>query len=241
MAEQNFSKAGFSFSGTGLSALVETQYTLVQIIVDITGSVSSFVDVISRMLQAVTAKLKTIDTSDNLLLRVTYFNSAIGVKETHGFRLMENIDPANDYPSPVCGSLTNLYDATADGVDALDIYASELAQKRYRANSINFIITDGDDNDSKSTMLSVKQKYDVLQSKEILDSVTLVLIAINAKDPGYAARLDSFSKTIGMDKFIDISDIDAALDTLVEYIVTTTESTTQVVGTGGKSQDLGNF
>lgn len=237
--DQEFLSGNFAFKGTPIDQLMENNYTILQLIVDLSGSVSGFVHLVVRMLKAIVEKLSTIDTSANILVRATSFNSDVGVKEIHGFRLLENIKQ-DDYDGLTAQGSTPLYGAIDEGIDALDKYGSHLTQKRYKINGINFVLTDGKhnfgDRDPATLLKELAEKQQQFLQSESFDSSTFILIEINKSERDATAMLKLLADKLKFDRFIGIENISDATDSLVNYIVTTTQQTSTLHGTGGKSQ-----
>src|SRR3990167_7068141 len=102
----------FTFSAARVERLGATEYTLVTIAVDETGSVQGFSDKLREMLIAAVESCKKSPRSHNLLVRVITFGSqhSNGVNEIHGFKPLSEIDTAS-YPTIKPSGMTPLYDA----------------------------------------------------------------------------------------------------------------------------------
>ena len=114
----------FTFQGARLDHLVATEYTLVTIAVDTTGSVLGFEKDLRKALITVVEACKKSPRSDNLLLRVIKFSTGLGrdgLEELHGFKLLSEIDP-NSYPEFVPDGATPLFDAAYSAVGAMVEY-----------------------------------------------------------------------------------------------------------------------
>ena len=121
MVLHKIGKSGFSFKGARIARLGATEYTLVSIGVDETGSVNGFQDELRKMLEMALEACKKSPRSDNLLVRVIYFstNYPNGVCEVHGFKPLAEINPA-DYPDIHPGGWTPLCDAVFSSVGAMN-------------------------------------------------------------------------------------------------------------------------
>lgn len=227
----------FSFSGVRLNKLGATEYTLVSIAVDITGSVNPFADGLRDVLETTVASLSKSPRAANLLVRVIVFNSIVGARELHGFRPLSDIDVDKDYQSFTPDGATPLFDATYSVVSAMAKYGQELKDNDYNANGIGFIITDGEDNTSRMTPDSIRQQIEEIRSKEILESLLVFLIGVNAARCDKA--LNRFKTEAGLDEFIDIGDATPQrLAKLAKWVSQSTSSQSQALGTGGASQSI---
>ena len=99
----------FTFSGARPDMLEETEYTLVHVAVDISGSVYGFEDQLLSMLQTAVESCSNSPRKESLLVRVTTFNS--GLEEIHGYRPLTEIDVNADYPLLGAFGGTKLNDA----------------------------------------------------------------------------------------------------------------------------------
>jgi hypothetical protein len=81
----------FEFSGVRPEKLGATEYTLVTVVVDETGSVSAFADELLRCVRAIVEACASSPRADNLLLRLVTFNDRVA--EIHGFRPLTTPKP----------------------------------------------------------------------------------------------------------------------------------------------------
>jgi uncharacterized protein YegL len=239
MEEHQIAGSNFSFSGARIDNLGATEYTLVTIAVDETGSVYGFEkDLREAILVAVDA-CKRSPRSDNLLLRVVTFSTssgADGVREIHGFKPLVDISDS-DYPDLDPGGMTPLYDATFSSVGALVQYGQELMDNDFLANGIVFVITDGGDNASSTSPQMVRDEIEKVVRDEVLESLATVLIGINAVE--YKRELEYFAQEAGLDQYIDVGDVTKAkLAKLANFISQSISSQSQALGTGGPSQKI---
>lgn len=205
------------------------------IAVDVTGSVSGFADELRRCLITAVESCQKSPRSGNLLVRVVLFSSSIGVEEVHGFKPLGEIDP-NAYPRFSPGGMTNLYDAAFSAVGATNAYAKRLMEQDFLANGIVFVITDGDDNQSKATAKMVAKEMVRGAQGEEIESLIGILIGVNAKD--YRLRLEEFERETQM-KYLDAGDATKGkLAKLADFVSQSVSSQSQSLGTGGPSQNI---
>lgn len=227
----------FQFSATRIEHLGATEYTLVTIAVDTTGSVQDFADKLRACLIAAVESCKKSPRSNNLLLRVILFSSSLknGVEEIHGFKPLGEIDPQK-YPVFDPEGTTPLYDASFSAVGATNSYAKKLMGQDFLANGIVFVITDGDDNASSATMKMVRNEMDRGAKGEEIESLIGILVGINVSE--FKSRLEAFEKATGM-KYIDAGDATKGkLAKLAEFVSSSVSSQSQSLGTGGPSQNI---
>ena len=236
MENHRIAGGNFTFQGTRIERLGATEYTLVTIAVDETGSVMSFAKELRDMLVMAVESCKKSPRSDNLLVRVIVFGSQHknGVKEIHGFKLLADINPA-DYPYIVPGGMTPLCDAVYSAIGAMNAYGEELEKNDFNANGIAFVVTDGGENASIATMQMVKDEAKKSVTGEILESMVSVLVGINAA--GCADLLRAFKDEAGLTHYVDAGEATKGrLAKLAGYVSQSVDSQSQALGTGGPSK-----
>ena len=227
---------GFNFNGARISDLGATEYTLVTIAIDVTGSVAGFEDELRQMLITAVEACQKSPRSDNLLVRLITFSSGLGVNEIHGFTLLSDIDP-QAYPRFAPNGLTNLYDATFSAVTATVKYGEDLMDNDFLANGIVFIVTDGYDNASTMTAASIAQQCNLARTGEKLESLMTILIGVNASS--YQNQLDAFRNVAELDQYIDAGEATPGkLAKLAAFVSQSVSSQSQALGTGGPSQAI---
>lgn len=228
----------FTFTAARIENLGATEYTIVDIEVDMTGSVEPYKgDLVTAVETIIDACLKS-PRSSNLLVRVASFNSTFqqGTSEVHGFIPLADIDKAA-YQNFKPAGMTPLYDACYTGIGAMNVYGKALADGEFLANGITFIITDGDDNASVATPAMVAEETRKATTSEVLESHVSVLIGINVKE--HAAKLAAFQRDAGITQFIDVGDVTKGkLAKLAAFVSRSISSTSQALGTGGPSQNI---
>ena len=232
-------KSTFGFSAVDINSLGATEYTLVGLVVDCSGSVSGFRKEEEAAIKEIVAACRKSPRADNLMLRYTLFDSR--VMENHGFKLLMNCNPS-DYDGTIpSGGATALFDAAVDGVDALARYGDQLQKNDMNANAILFIITDGANCAGTMTANEVKKAVDRARKSEHLESITTILIGVNL-DPNVSGLLADFVRDAGLDQFVNIGDANQkTLARLAAFVSKSISSTSQALGTGGPSQTLPTF
>ena len=232
---QSGKAAGFNFSGVRPDKLGATEYTLVTVVTDKTGSVTPFAAELLAMKRAVVEACRRSPRSAYLLLRQVEFDTA--VDEVHGFLELADIDPAG-YQVPATGGMTALYDATLAAVTATRAYGQTLTDAEFGVNAIVFVITDGDDNASRTgTAKGIARELAESIKSEALESIRVVLVGINAAR--YRSQLQSFAAAAGIGQYVDAGEATPGrLARLAQFVAQSIASQSQSLGTGGPSQAL---
>ena len=236
--------SGFQFSGATIDGLESSEYTLVTIALDETGSISGYENQIRDMLKASIEACFSSPYSSNLLIRVIRFGSQYGrsggggVDEIHGFKTLSEINIA-DYPQLRGGGLTSLYDAVYSSVGAMNTYAESLVDMDFNVNGITLVITDGIDNNSTATASMVQEELKKSVKGEIMESHTSILIGI---DTGYSEVkqcLADFQAYTGMNQFVWAGEATKErLAKLAKFVSQSISSTSQALVIGGSSKDI---
>ncbi|MDP1612026.1 MAG: VWA domain-containing protein [Sulfuritalea sp.] len=232
---QNGKAAGFAFSAVRPEKLGATEYTLVTVVTDKTGSVSAFAGQLLEMKRAVVEACRKSPRAAYLLLRQLEFNNS--VDEVHGFLELKDIDAAS-YVEPATGGTTALFDATMAAVAAVAAYGKTLTDADFGVNAIVFVITDGDDNASKAYgPREIAREIAEAVRGEAVESIRIVLIGVNAAQ--YRKELESFAAQAGIDQFVEVADATPGkLAKLAQFVSRSISSQSQSLGTGGPSVAL---
>lgn len=228
----------FTFSGARVESLGASEYTLVTVAVDTSGSVLGFKKQLRDMLIASVESCKKSPRSENLLVRVLYFSGSYknGVNELHGFKPLADIDPAS-YPEIQTGGDTPLNDACYSGLGAMNAYAKKLVDQDFNVNGICFVITDGAENASVSTANMVKEEQEKAVSGEVLESMISILIGVNVSY--YEQTLKDFQQEAGLTHYRDAGDATPRnLAKMAGFVSQSVSSQSQALGTGGPSQNI---
>ncbi len=230
-------ESNFHFSGESVDKLGASEYTLVNIVVDMSGSVSSYKNELTETIKTIVNSCMYSQRAENLMIRLTTFNNSI--YEEHGFSLLSsiNVDSYNNGKTPT-GS-TSLFDATIDGLQAVKGYGAKLYDQEFESNGIVFIITDGDDNNSYSTISDVKSTLEKINQEEKLESLRTILIGVNTKVDNLKNKLENFKNSAGLDQYIDIENANKSnLAKLANFISKSISAQSLALGTGGPSQAI---
>jgi len=226
----------FQFSGARPDSLTAVEYTLATIVIDITGSVDRFSKQLLQALKTAIEACRKAPRADNLLVRVTTFNSYVGVQEVHGFIPLQQIDPAN-YKDFNPNGMTNLFDAVYEAVEATNRYAKVLTEQDFQVNACIYIVTDGDNNASTRTTTQIKDAIARVKTDEVMESLHAALIGIN--DASFKNVLENFAMAIGLNQYVSVDDATPGkLARLAQFVSKSISSQSQALGTGGPSQNL---
>ena len=233
----NLPNSHYGYSATRLDELGATEYTVVTIVCDVSGSTATFTFDMEAAITRIVQACKLSPRADNLLLRLVVFDDTLN--ELHGFKLLENCNLA-DYGGILRpGGSTALFDATENAVISTINYGQKLLAGDFSANSIFFVITDGVDNASRLPANKVKEALSKAVTSEALESVVSVLIGVNVQDPQVGSYLKQFQTVAGFTQYIELDKADAkTLARLAEFVSKSISAQSQALGTGGSSQSL---
>jgi len=195
---------GFEFSAAPLDELGASEYTLVGIVCDVSGSVSSWKQDLEKTLGTVLKACKQHPRAENLMLRTTTFNQ--DVDEIHGFVELVTMDDNAFHDALCCGGSTALREATLSGIEAVKAYGDALRDKRYNVNAALYIVTDGDDNASRGCPASqIKALIEEIRQQEKIESILTVLVGVGTNQR-LLDLLNNFQQEAGIDAFIRMGD-----------------------------------
>lgn len=236
---------GVQYSNVSIEKIGAAECTIVHIVVDKTGSVAPFKTDLEKMLTTSLDACKKSPRVNNLVARTTAFNATfnrIDIEEIHGFTPLSMIDPTKFAGTIDPEGGTPLYDATYEAIEATFDYGKKLYDKQILSNAIIFIITDGDDNESRKCQNNpgmIKEAIDAHRKKEILESVRTILIGVNDTDPRMKQRLEFFKSEAALDEYVSVGDVTPGkLAKLAQFVSRSTSSQSQALGTGGASQPI---
>jgi uncharacterized protein YegL len=219
---------GYGFSAVRADRLGASEYTLVTLACDVSGSVVPFRDLLVDTVKKAVNACRKSPRAANIMVRVITFNQ--GVREIHGFKPLADIDDA-EYDAIGAGGGTALFDASASAIGATTAYGKVLADQDYAVNGIMFVITDGEDFDSTYTAATVKEKADEAVTGEVLDSFIGVLVGVNAAR--CKAYLERFRADANITQYVDAGDATPGnLAKIAQFVSRSVSSQAGSVGTG---------
>jgi hypothetical protein len=229
----------FGFSGIGIDSLGASEYTLVTIALDVTGSLHGEESSLEEMLKAAIRSCEHSPKPENILLRVVYFSDRFNnsVQEIHGFKHLSAIKVDQEYSGISTGGMTPLCDAAVSSVGSIRRYAERLYDEEYLVNGILFVITDGGENSSSTTTQGVKGEIQNAIKSEKLESLISILIGVG--DDNCKSTLEAFKDDAALDVYIDAGDVsERTLARIVNFISQSVSSQSQALGTAGASQNI---
>lgn len=235
LEEHALPTGSFGYSAAKLEDLGATEYTLVDLVVDVSGSVASYKDDLEKAIQQIVQACKMSPRADNLMVRLVAFSDSL--EELHGYKLLESCN-LNDYKGVLrIGGCTALYDAAENSIMAQGDYAKKLTDNDFQANGVCFILTDGMDNQSKCSEKMVGKALQNVIRSETLESLVTVLIGVGTKgDPQVSQYLDKLKNGAGLTQFVEVEKTDAkTLAKLAEFVSKSISAQSQSLGTGGPS------
>lgn len=238
MVQHNITGTGYGFSATRISDLGSSEYTLVGICVDHSGSISGHQKEIEKAIQEIVRSCQYSPRADNLMLRVVVFDSTLD--EIHGFKPLSQCN-IQDYDNCVVpGGLTALNDASLNVVESVLRYGYDLTTQDFGVNGIVFVLTDGEENASKMTSAEVKAAIQGAVTSEAIESLRTILIGVNTSgQPGLNHCLDAFKNEVGFDQYVGVADASPRnLAKLAAFVSKSISSQSQALGSGGPSQSL---
>ena len=141
MLQHSLTTSHFGFSAKNVDELGATEYTLVTIAVDASGSVAHFKGEMEKCLKEIIEACRKSPRADNLMVRVLAFSN--GLDELHGFKLLQECHPGDYDDCLTVGGVTALCDATVNATEALGSYGQRLVDNDFDTNGILIVITDG--------------------------------------------------------------------------------------------------
>lgn len=233
---QTVSNFGFTAVKPGDDSLGASEYTIVGIATDVSGSVALFKNDLEKAFRDIIGSCRKNPRAENLLVRATTFNDSLA--ELNGFQTLDTIDESKVSFNP--GGGTALFDSTLEGVEAIAAYGQSLADMDYLVNGVLFVVTDGDDNSSRVANPSkLKATIAKIKQAEKLESIKVILIGVGDQNSNIKNYLDTFHKDAGIDQFVWVGNADAkALAKLADFVSRSISSSSQALGTGGPSQNL---
>ncbi len=239
---QQSGPGAFQFSGVRVENLGATEYTLVTIVLDISGSVYTFANDLLKMVKTIVEACQKSPRAENLMIRYLTFNHIIN--EIHGFRLLKDIDPDKDYEALDPDGYTALYDASYDAIGATVDYSSRLVDDyEFDINGAVYIVTDGMNNRGSMTPTSIKDKVAGALAGEKIESLITVLVGLHDPNGSWSrevqAHLESFKEDGDLSQFVDAGDATPGkLAKLANFVSQSVSSQSQSLGSGSPSQIL---
>jgi len=235
---ENFGNIGtYGFSGTRLDDLSATEFTLVNLAVDVSGSVTHFSAELEKCVKEVIRACQLSPRADNLMIRLVKFQDHM--EEVHGFKLLDKIN-LDDYNGIFrCGGGTALYDTVINTMDATTAYAKSLMSNDFQCNALTVVLTDGEDNMSKFGKQGVHDSLQKAVTSEALESLVSILVGVNVQNSNIASYLNDFQKEAGFTQYVELDNADSkTLAKLAKFVSKSISAASLSLGTGGPSKSL---
>ena len=239
ITQENTKPVNFAFSRASIEDIKKvgsSEWTLVVIDCDVSGSTSGFRDQMEKLLKAIITGCSGA-RSNNLLIKVNKFGT--GVQEVHGFMLYNSI-ALDIYDGCLTGNgRTALLDSICAGEESIYVMGEELVDDHdYDVNAIHIIITDGYEYGSVMTYDQAQKELARTRTGECLESNLSLVIRINEGSAGSDESRDKLVK-IGIDEVIDAGNFDEdAFKKITGFVSQSITTQSQAVGSGAASQVL---
>lgn len=231
---------GYGYTGAKIEDLGAIEYTLVQLLIDESGSTSGFGTDMENCIKEIVQALQLCPRKDNLLFRVNYFNN--NIREIHGFMPLDQIKES-DYAGTVKSSgSTALFDSTDRVLSEMMDYGSKLGSKKFLYNGIIFVVTDGMDTGANGgstlTPKSVHNHLAKIVADETMESMMSILIGINP-DQYVQDGLKRCHAEMGFTQYVPMTEATKkSLAKLAKFVSQSVTSASAALGTGGPSKTL---
>lgn len=235
METKTLPTGSYGYSAAKLEDLGATEYTLVTLVVDESGSVFHYKSSMEDCIKEVISACRLSPRADNLLIRLVTFNS--DMREIHGFKLLEqcNLDDYSNCLSP--RGATALYDVAENAIAASADYGKNLTDNDFSVNGIVIVITDGEDNSSMTSQKMVGDALEAVIRKETMESLVSILIGVGTQgEHSVSTALKGFQKTAGFTQFVELADASSkTLAKLADFVSRSISVQSQSLGTGQSS------
>lgn len=172
--------------GVGVDALATDQATLVCWVIDRTGSMSGNRSDLIKAYNEGLAALKASKASDEILMQTLLFDSDQGTEVLHGYLPIDQV-PDLSQSTYILGGMTNLHDATFDGISGAVAYGASLRNGGTITKVVVVIMTDGGENASRDhSERELRTLIEDLLREEIY---TIALVAFGFEGNSYAGKI----------------------------------------------------
>ena len=234
MTQHRIQGSSYGFSAKRVDHLGASEYTLVVIAADVSGSVAPFRDQIEACVKEIVRSCRHSPRADNLMLRLAIFDSK--VTEKHGFRPLTECDLDRYDGSIKVGGLTALVDGAHNAVESAVRYGKDLTAHDFDVNAIVFVISDGADNSSVLTPQDVRGALEGAVTNETVESMLSVLVGVNVAEPDLAGYLRDFKDEAGFSEYVELEHADAkTLARLATFVSRSISAQSQALGSGASA------
>tara|TARA_Y100000310_G_C20672285_1_gene810952 strand:- start:386 stop:1171 length:786 start_codon:yes stop_codon:yes gene_type:complete len=249
LAQHGLPTGTYGYSAAKMADVLQgaSEYTLGSMVVDASHSVAKFKKELEDVMAVVALACKEHPRSDNFMLRTTQFatqqsNSSIkDIHEIHGFKLMPQIGDSDYDGCLSLGRMTPLYDGVENAISATSDWARQLDDNDVDVNAAVYIITDGMENRSSTTVSDVRDALRKAMTDEDapLESLITILIGVNIQEPMFSASLAEFKDEAGLTEFIELENAEPkTLAKLGNFISRSLSLTSTALKSGAPSQPI---
>jgi len=198
--------------GTTVDDLAGDEATLYVRVIDRTGSMQRFQQVVIEAGNEQIDALKGSKASDSILMSTWVFNERSTL--LHSYVALDNavkLDKNNYDPD----GMTALYDAVLDATTSAVAYAQTLRDAGIRVKVVIVIVSDGEDNSSRNTVAKVKTVVTDLLKQEIY---TVAFVAFGTEGKRIAAEMGIPADNV-LDESADAHSIRIAMGTVSKSVI----------------------
>jgi len=237
LEEHKISGSHYGYSAKRVQDLGASEYTLVVIACDNSGSTEGFAAGLEACVKEVVTSCRRSPRADNLMLRYTTFHSTL--REIHGFRPLMECDLDKYTGSIRTGGMTALYDASKNAIESCSQYGKALTAQDFDANAIVVILTDGLHNATALTANEVAAARDGAVKGEHLESLVTILVGVNVTDPTVSKALAEFKVTGKFDQYVELNNAtERTLAKLAKFVSQSVSSQSSALKSGGPSKAI---
>lgn len=151
--------------------------------------------------------------ANNLFCSVIEFSESRNIHTRNGFQPINTLRPV-DFLASGLGGATALYDAVLEGIEKAIAYREDQEDAGIDVKTLIFVITDGDDNDSRNSAHAVKQKIDELSAEErSAFSFTTILFGL-----GREADFEKAAQDMGITNLARLGDSAKDIRNMIGFI-----------------------
>lgn len=238
--EHTFGQNNYQYTAATIDDLTAPEYTLVQLIVDESGSTFSFRPELTDCIRNIVMACRQSPRADYLLLRIVAFSTKD--REVHGYKLLDTCDLASYTNIFTQNGSTLLFDSVVKGVQSLGDYARQLRGSEYGVNGIVIVLTDGEDTHSSTNAKDVGAALVDCIAKEALESLVSILVGVNTATPHMAKYLKDFADDAKFTRYVNLENADSdTMAKLADFVSKSISSQSQAIGSGGPSQAIASL
>ncbi len=178
-------------------------------VVDVSPSVESYAKELNFAFNDFVQSMQKSHVADRLLVSVLDFNETVRARS--GFQPIAQVPSIQFVPS---GGGTALYDAAAHGIKAAMDYRQNLEASGVMTKTLIFVITDGEDNSSRTTAKAVAQTLTQIRSKE-KNAFSFLTMLFGV---GNAASFEKAQKEMGFQHLACVGQTGADMKKMIGFI-----------------------